>query len=123
VSSRRTEGEHLQVKPLHRYPFERLNSTLPARLPPLIKGYMKLGATVCGEPAWDPDFNAADFPVMLDILNMDPRYRRHLGLEYTPTKPAALHAVGGAGPAKVQARETARWTAAPDLVLTPRFSR
>ena len=157
VSSRRTEGEHLQVKPLHRYPFERLNSTLPARLPPLIKGYMKLGATVCGEPAWDPDFNAADFPVMLDILNMDPRYRRHLGLEYTPTKPAALQVVGGTGhvapagpgttasntagtPASTtssttashatgdtmrnsEARETARWTAAPDLVLTPRFSR
>jgi len=133
VASRRTEGEHLQVKPLHRYPFERLNSTLPARLPPLIKGYMKLGATVCGEPAWDPDFNAADFPVMLDILNMDPRYRRHLGLEYTPTKPAALQVVGGtghvapAGPGatagNAKARETARWTAAPDLVLTPRFSR
>jgi len=69
------------VVPLHRYPVERLNSTLPARVPPLIKGYMKLGARICGEPAWDPDFNAADFPVLLDMTEMDSRYRRHFGLD------------------------------------------
>jgi len=68
------------VRPLHRYPVERLNSELPARVPPLIKGYLKLGASICGEPAWDPDFNAADFPVLLDLERMDPRYRRHFGL-------------------------------------------
>lgn len=70
-----------RVKPLHRYPIERLNSTLPARVPPLIKGYLKLGAKVCGEPAWDPDFNAADFPVLLTTDLMDGRYRRHFGLD------------------------------------------
>ena len=70
-----------RVKPLHRYPVERLDSTLPARVPPLIKGYLKLGARICGEPAWDPDFNAADFPVLLDMTRMDERYRRHFGLE------------------------------------------
>jgi putative hemolysin len=83
----RTVSKHLQdaslprVRPLHRYPVERLNSTLPARVPPLIKGYLKLGAKVCGEPAWDPDFNAADFPVLLTTDNMDDRYRRHFGLD------------------------------------------
>ena len=83
----RTVSKHLQdpdtprVKPLHRYPVERLNSTLPARVPPLIKGYLKLGAKVCGEPAWDPDFNAADFPVLLTMAGMDERYRRHFGLD------------------------------------------
>jgi len=69
------------VQPLNRYPVERLNSTLPARIPPLIKGYLKLGARICGEPAWDPDFNAADFPVLLDMTKMDSRYRRHFGLD------------------------------------------
>lgn len=83
----RTVSKHLldpsvpRIKPLHRYPVERLNSTLPARVPPLIKGYLKLGAKVCGEPAWDPDFNAADFPVLLTTDSMDGRYRRHFGLE------------------------------------------
>jgi len=68
------------VTPHHRYPVERLDSVLPARVPPLIKGYLKLGATICGEPAWDPDFNTADFPVLLDMRRMDARYRRHFGL-------------------------------------------
>lgn len=70
-----------QVRPLHRYPVERLGASLPARVPPLIKGYLKLGARICGEPAWDPDFNTADFPVLLDMEQMDERYRRHFGLE------------------------------------------
>lgn len=68
------------VTPRYRYPVERLDSVLPARMPPLIRGYLKLGATICGEPAWDPDFNTADFPVLLDMERMDARYRRHFGL-------------------------------------------
>jgi len=80
VAGQVPSGEGPSVKPLHRYPVERLCSTLPARVPPLIKGYLKLGARVCGEPAWDPDFNAADFPMLLDVGSMDERYRRHFGL-------------------------------------------
>jgi putative hemolysin len=70
-----------RVAPLHRYPVERMDSELPARMPPLIKGYLNLGATICGEPAWDPDFNTADFPVLLDMTRMDVRYRRRFGME------------------------------------------
>ncbi|HLS43204.1 MAG TPA: GNAT family N-acyltransferase [Paenalcaligenes sp.] len=70
-----------QLQPLHRYPVEKLNSHLPAKIPPLIKGYLNLGAVICGEPAWDPDFNTADFPVLLDLQRLDPRYKRHFGLE------------------------------------------
>lgn len=81
VSGYMADPDLPRVKPLHRYPVERLNSTLPARVPPLIKGYLKLGARVCGEPAWDPDFNAADFPVLLNMAAMDGRYRRHFGLD------------------------------------------
>jgi putative hemolysin len=69
------------VMPRYRYPVERLDSVLPARIPPLIKGYLKLGASICGAPAWDPDFNTADFPVLLDMGRMDARYRRHFGLD------------------------------------------
>ena len=70
-----------RVAPHHRYPVERIDNAIPARLPPLIKGYMKLGAAICGEPAWDPDFNTADFPVLLDVEQMDTRYRRHFGID------------------------------------------
>jgi len=71
----------LSVEPLHRYPVERLDSQLPAEIPPLLKGYLKLGARVCGRPAWDPDFNTADFPMLLSISQMGMRYRRHFGFE------------------------------------------
>lgn len=67
------------LTPHHRYPVEKLQSTLPARIPPLIKGYLNLGAVLCGEPAWDPDFNTADFPVLLDLELLPERYKRYLG--------------------------------------------
>jgi len=76
----RTHPEHVRVVPLNRYPVEKLDRPLPARVPPLIKGYLNIGAKICGDPAWDPDFNTADFPVLLDLHAMDPRYRKHFGL-------------------------------------------
>ena len=48
-----------------------------AVLPPLLRGYLRLGARVCGPPAHDPDFGVADFLVLLDLEAMDPRYVRH----------------------------------------------
>ncbi|MBW0112971.1 GNAT family N-acetyltransferase [Pseudonocardia sp. KRD-182] len=47
-----------------------------ASLPPLLRGYLRLGAQVCGAPAHDPDFGCADFPVLLGLDHMDPRYAR-----------------------------------------------
>lgn len=46
-------------------------------LPPLLRGYLRLGSWVCGDPAYDPDFGVADFYVLLSMDRMDPRYRRH----------------------------------------------
>jgi len=45
--------------------------------PPLLRGYLRLGAWVCGEPAYDPDFRCADFYVLLSLDRVDPRYLRH----------------------------------------------
>jgi len=52
----------------------------PARpeVPPLMRGYLRLGAQVCGEPAHDPDFGVADFPALLDKRNADTRYLTRL---------------------------------------------
>jgi putative hemolysin len=52
------------------------NSTEPV-VPPLIKGYMRLGAYVCGESAWDPDFNTADLLVLLPLSRLSQHYLRH----------------------------------------------
>jgi putative hemolysin len=52
----------------------------PARpvIPPLMRGYLRLGARVCGEPAYDADFGVADFPALLDKGHADTRYLRRL---------------------------------------------
>ncbi|NIJ14720.1 putative hemolysin [Saccharomonospora amisosensis] len=48
-----------------------------ARVPPLLRGYLRLGAWVCGPPAHDPDFGVADFFVLLPLDRIDDRYLRH----------------------------------------------
>lgn len=47
------------------------------QIPPLIKGYLRGGAWVCGEPAWDPDFHCADLFLLLPLAKLDSRYARH----------------------------------------------
>ncbi|OKK23941.1 hypothetical protein AMK09_12210 [Streptomyces sp. CB02488] len=48
-----------------------------AALPPLLRGYLRLGARICGAPAHDPEFNVADLYVLLSLRGTDPRYLRH----------------------------------------------
>jgi putative hemolysin len=58
-------------------PLDALNQTLDVRIPPLIKGYLRLGAYIGGAPAWDPDFNTADLFMMLPMARLNARYVRH----------------------------------------------
>lgn len=60
-------------------PFDTNGITRPHRatIPPLLKGYLRLGAVVCGPPALDPDFGTADFLVLLDLERADQRYLRY----------------------------------------------
>ncbi len=58
-------------------PLHALNTRLEVDAPPLLKGYLRLGAMVCGEPAWDPDFNTADFLILLPMHKLNARYARH----------------------------------------------
>ena len=68
--------EH-RVFPRYRLPIENISRAPQAGIPTLIKGYLRLGAYVCGEPAWDPDFNSADLFVILPMAQMPSRYLRH----------------------------------------------
>ena len=65
------------VRPRLPLPIEQLDDTLDVEPPALIKGYLRLGAKVLGPPAWDPDFNTADLPMMLRIGDLPARYRKH----------------------------------------------
>ena len=45
--------------------------------PPLLKAYLRLGATVGGAPYWDENFHVADLFMHLQVANLCPRYARH----------------------------------------------
>ena len=79
---RQVQATHLapieqHVRPRLPLPIEKLNSHLEVEPPALIKGYLRLGAKVLGPPAWDPDFNSADLPMLMRIADMPARYRKH----------------------------------------------
>ncbi|QFU94313.1 GNAT family N-acetyltransferase [Amycolatopsis sp. YIM 10] len=48
-----------------------------AQVPPLLRGYLRLGAWICGKPAHDPDFDVADFFILLPLDRIDDRYLRY----------------------------------------------
>lgn len=50
----------------------------PVVMPALMRGYLRLGATVCGEPAHDADFGVGDFLTVLDRRDCNERYVRRL---------------------------------------------
>lgn len=66
-----------QVRPRLPLPVQELRQDLQVEAPPLIKGYLRCGAKVLGAPAWDPDFNTADLPLMIRMQDLPERYRRH----------------------------------------------
>ena len=68
--------EH-QVRPRLALPVEELDQSLEVEPPALVKGYLRCGARVLGSPAWDPDFNTADLPMLLRLADLPPRYRKH----------------------------------------------
>lgn len=47
------------------------------QVPPLLKGYLRSGAWVCGAPAWDADFHTADLFLLMPLSRLDGRYARH----------------------------------------------
>lgn len=68
-------AEMFRVHPVSEYQFQGIAENLKAaedpalflRLPSLIKGYLRLGAVVCGPPALDREFGTADFLMLLDM--------------------------------------------------------
>lgn len=69
-----------RVTPHLPFPVASLAPAQAAQVPPLLKGYMRSGAWICGEPAWDPDFESADLFLLMPLANLDSRYARHYGV-------------------------------------------
>ncbi len=70
-------GVENQVTPRLALPVEQWQVNTAFEPPALIKGYLRLCAKVLGAPAWDPDFNTADLPMLMKINDMPARYRKH----------------------------------------------
>jgi L-ornithine Nalpha-acyltransferase len=78
----------LRVLPVPDKSFPQLNEeaeiedeqTLFSRLPSLIKGYLRVGALICGPPAIDREFGTSDFFLLLDMNNLSTEYLRRFGL-------------------------------------------
>jgi putative hemolysin len=66
-----------RAKPIHNLMTETSQLKQDVQLPPLLKAYVRMGAQICGAPAYDPDFGSADFLTLLDCQNMNPTYARH----------------------------------------------
>ncbi|MCG8438735.1 MAG: GNAT family N-acetyltransferase [Pseudomonadales bacterium] len=60
---------------LHKLPGDSTEAN--AKMPPLLKAYVRMGAQICGEPCWDPDFNCLDFFVLMDVNDLPARYVQH----------------------------------------------
>ena len=65
------------VRPRMPLPLDQSNSGLDVEIPALIKGYLRTGAKVLGPPAWDPEFNTADLPMIMHFKGLPTRYRKH----------------------------------------------
>lgn len=78
VSAKHFADESLRVRP--RVAWDADSAPRPKRktVPPLIRGYLRLGAQVCGHPALDAEFGVADFFTLLSVDNVDERYLRYL---------------------------------------------
>ncbi|MFF1907513.1 GNAT family N-acetyltransferase [Kitasatospora sp. NPDC058218] len=100
VSAKYLAPEEYRVSPHRPWDPTGLPRAERAALPALLRGYLRLGAWVCGAPAHDPDFATADLYVLLSLERTDPRYLRHfLSGPAAPTPAAGTAAPGGAEPA------------------------
>jgi len=68
-----------RVFPHTPYPIADVPAKAPGAvpLPPLLKGYLRLGALVCGEPAMNEQFNVVTLFLLLSLDRVTGRYAQH----------------------------------------------
>ncbi len=65
---------HRRCRPRDPVPIGRLPRAANLTIPPLLAGYLRMGAQVCGPPAYDEMFGTADFLLLLDLDSADGHY-------------------------------------------------
>ncbi len=81
IRERYLDDSRIKAIPKTPVPDISLPENVVARMPALLKTYLRLGAKVCGEPCWDKSFGCADVFILLDTHELCPRYARRFHLE------------------------------------------
>ncbi|HEY5880152.1 MAG TPA: GNAT family N-acyltransferase [Nakamurella sp.] len=68
---------HRRCRPRNPVPIGRVPRATELAVPPLLGGYLRLGARVCGPPAYDEMFGTADFLLLLDLGTADQQNLGH----------------------------------------------
>jgi putative hemolysin len=66
-----------QATPLQPFHAAAIAPALRPSTPPLVKGYLQMGARICGAPAYDPLFKCADFLSLISLEHLSGRYLQH----------------------------------------------
>jgi len=90
-------AESLRVNPLPERLFQGLDERVKIgnrrklffQLPSLIKGYLRVGAVLCGPPALDREFGTTDFFLLLEVEQLSSEQRRRFGFS-GPKVPRAV---------------------------------
>jgi putative hemolysin len=83
-------GQHVSM---NRLPKERIDAKAALKgLPPLIKGYLRLGAFIGDGAVIDRQFGTIDVLIILPVEKIDPRYFDHFG---APSESKSRVALGG----------------------------
>ncbi|MPR05347.1 GNAT family N-acetyltransferase [Pseudomonas sp. MAFF 212408] len=60
-----------RVTPYDPFPIHAFDAAYVPVIPTLLKGHLRRGAWVCGHPAWDRDYNSADFFMLLPLSKLN----------------------------------------------------
>ena len=77
IAARYALPEEWDIKPLVPMPPVEGVVENALEVPPLLKGYLRLGARVSRVGCWDPDFDVVDLFVLLNRDDLEQRYTRH----------------------------------------------
>ncbi len=85
IKERYYAPEEMRVYPLKECVFENLDEDLKIsdskkiflKLPPLVKGYLRLGLKICGPPAWNRQLESVVLFVLLNMKNASNSYKKH----------------------------------------------
>jgi putative hemolysin len=75
LSAKHLAAENMRVFPRQRLAIEQFEPIDGVQAPALIKGYLRAGAKILGEPHVDHEFGCVDFPMFLDLTQLKSRYQ------------------------------------------------